>query len=71
MTTFDILAKFLEMYPQFHEQLCQYAPGGFNRIIVWFRNGQIFDFTYFNDQKWSLTNYKKPDVNSYIGRYMR
>lgn len=71
MSTFDILAKFLEMYPQFHEQICQYAPGGFRRIIVWFRNGQVFDFTYFNDQKWSLVRHDRPATTSYIGRYMR
>ena len=51
MTTFDILAKFLEMFTQFHEQICHYAPNGFNTITVWFRNGQVFDFTYFSDQK--------------------
>ena len=71
MTTFDILAKFLEMYPQFHEQICQYMPSGFNKIVVWFRNGQVFDFTYYNDQRWQLVNHKKPSTTSYIGRYLR
>ena len=54
MNTFDILAKFLEMYPQFHEQICQYAPNGSYGIIVWFKNGQTFDFTYFSDTNWTF-----------------
>ena len=59
MTTFDILAKFLEMFTQFHEQICHYAPNGFNTITVWFRNGQVFDFTYFSDQKWHLSIHER------------
>ena len=54
LTTVDILSKFLEMYPQFHEQICQYAPNGFNSITVWFNNGLTFDFTYFSDQNWTF-----------------
>ena len=71
MHTFDILVKFLEMYPQFHEQICQYAPSGFNTIIIWFKNGQVFDFTYHSDQQWTLTNHKKPSTTSYIGRFTK
>lgn len=67
MSTIDILAKFLEMYPQFHEQICQYAPAGFNTITVWFKNGQVLDFTYFNDQDWKLVNHKK-HINGRYGR---
>lgn len=70
MSHFNILAKFLEMYPQFHEQICQYAPNGSYCITVWFKNGQTFDFTYFSDQSWSLTNHKKPNTTNYIGRFM-
>lgn len=71
MTTFDILAKFLEMYPQFHEQIYQYAPNGFSGITVWFRDGRVFDFTYFSDQRWTLVNHRKHDITSYVGRYLR
>lgn len=72
MNTIDILAKFLEMYPQFHAEICQYAPVGFNRITVWFRNGQVFDFTYYSDQNWNLVNHKnyRSMTGSYIGRYL-
>ena len=69
MNHVDILAKFLEMYPQFHEQISHYAPGGFNTIIVWFKNDQVFDFTYHSDQQWNLSNHKRPSTTSYIGRF--
>lgn len=70
MSTFDILAKFLEMYPQFHEQICQYAPNGSYCITVWFKNGQTFDFTYFNDNRWNLAR-RERSRTSYLGRYAR
>jgi hypothetical protein len=74
MTTFDILAKFLEMYPQFHEQICQYAPNGFSSIIVWFKNGQTFDFTYFTDNTWSFRPHERRKYAyqpAYKGRFLR
>ena len=69
MDHFDILAKFLEMYPQFHDQICQYAPNGYCCIAVWFKNGQSFNFTYFSDNQWNLSRREKPTAN-YQGRYL-
>lgn len=70
MSYFDILAKFLEMFPQFHEQICQYAPNGLNCITVWFRNGQVLDFTYNSLFDWHLVKHKEytyptHDITSY------
>lgn len=59
MSYFDILAKFLEMFPQFHEQICQYAPNGVNSITVYFKNGQELDFTYNSLFDWNLVKHKK------------
>lgn len=69
MDHFDILAKFLEMYPQFHDQICQYAPNGYCCIAVWFKNGQAFNFTYFSDNQWRLTRREKT-TTEYQGRYL-
>ena len=69
MSTFDILAKFLEMFPQFHEQICQYAPNGANSITVYFKNSQELDFTYKSDTDWELVNHKKSFVHYIGGRY--
>lgn len=72
MTTFDTLAKFLEMFPQFHEQICQYAPNGLNSITVWFKNNQVLDFTYISDNQWRLINHKKHAYPTYdIGNLWR
>ena len=70
MSYFDILAKFLEMYPQFHEQICRYAPNGNNCITVWLSNGKVFDFVYISDNRWSLSN-NKIRKTEYVGRYLR
>lgn len=71
MHTIDILAKFLELHPQFHEQICQYAPNDRNGITVWFRNGRIFDFNCFSDQTWHLISHRELACNNYSGRYIR
>ena len=59
MSTFDILAKFLEMFPQFHALIREYAPNGACSITVWFNNGQTFDFTYFSDNLWELRDHNR------------
>ena len=71
MRHFDIFAKFLEMYPQFHEQIQYWAPNGFHKIAVWLKSGQAFIFTYFSDNDWDLVRQCKPSINDYIGRYAR
>lgn len=75
MSHFDILAKFLEMYPQFHEQICQWKPNGLNTITVWFKNGQDFDFAYFDDTHWTLRPHTRRKYTylsgSGAGRFMR
>ena len=70
MSYFDILAKFLEMYPQFHNQIHFWAPNGFNSIIVWMKNEQVFDFTYFSDNRWNLVRRKEQNTG-YVGRYLK
>ena len=56
MNHVDILAKFLEMFPQFHSTIKAYSPSGMNTIIVEFRNNTGFPckFTYYNDHDWSF-----------------
>lgn len=74
MDHFDTLAKFLEMYPQFHDQIYQYAPNGSYCITVWFRNGQTFDFTYFSDNNWTFRVHERrkyTTVPAYQGRYLK
>ena len=70
MSYFDILAKFLELYPQFHEQIHYWSPNGFHRITVWMRNNQIYEFSYFSDNRWTLVR-RKEKTDNYIGRYLR
>lgn len=69
MSNFDIFAKFLEMYPQFHEQIQFWSPNGFKRITVWMKNNQIFDFTYYSDTNWNLVRHGKNE--EYIGRFAK
>ena len=73
MSHFNTLAKFLEMYPQFHEQICQYAPNGSYCITVWFKNGQTFDFRYFSDTDYTLRVHERRKYTyqpAYKGRYL-
>ena len=57
MTHVDILAKFLEMFPQFHSAIKAYAPAGYNTILIEFRNNFSYPckFAYHSDQNWSFT----------------
>ena len=81
MSSFDILAKFLEMYPQFHDQICKWKGNDSDSIIVWFNNGQVFDFMYFSDNNWKLRPHFKHVSTSitlpsnpkeeYVGRYVK
>lgn len=50
----DMLAKFLEMFPHYKEQICQWSPKGRHSIRVKMHSGQSLEFTYFNDNEWSL-----------------
>lgn len=56
MDHIDILAKFLERFPQWHESISAYSPAGPNSIIVEFRDGtlQRCRFTYNSDRDWYL-----------------
>ena len=59
MTYVDILAKFLEMFPNYQETITQYAPGEHNCITIKLRDGQELDFTYQDDMDWTLANRSK------------
>ena len=69
MSNFDIFAKFLEMYPQFHEQIQFWKANGFHCITVWMKNNQTFDFTYYSDTNWNLS--RKCKDEEYIGRFAK
>lgn len=71
MNVIDILAKFLELHPHYHEQTHQYAPNGKNTIRIWFRDGRIFDFTYTNEHIWNLIRCAGVCENKYNGRFLR
>lgn len=59
MTYADILAEFLKRFPQYQEQICQYAPGERNCITVKLKNGTELDFTYTDDHEWTLSDRSK------------
>jgi hypothetical protein len=50
----DILAKFLSMFPQYQELICQWSPRAGHAIRVKTHSGQSLDFTYYNDREWTL-----------------
>ena len=69
MNKVDILAKFLELYPYYHDKIHQYAPESRNTIKIWFKDGRTFDFTYSGNQNCRLIN-NRDVVNNYSGRYL-
>lgn len=55
MGYYDILAKFLEMFPQFMERARFWQPGdNRNAIRVELVDGKTYRFSYYNDDEWDL-----------------
>lgn len=56
MGYYDVLAKFLSMFPQFIERIRYWSPGSTPRTITAeMADGQQYVFTYWNDNEWDLT----------------
>ena len=51
----DILAKFLRMFPEYQEEICQWSPRPKRTIRVKTKSGRSMDFTYYNDTEWTLS----------------
>lgn len=55
MGYYDILAKFLGMFPQFMEKARFWQPGADrNTIHVELVGGKTYKFSYYNDDEWDL-----------------
>jgi hypothetical protein len=50
----DILAKFLEMFPQYQDQVKTWTPHGRCAIKVELRDRGKLDFTFHSNTDWSL-----------------
>lgn len=50
----DILAKFLELFPNYQEHVTQWSPQRGRCIKITLRNNQRLLFTYQHDRDWSL-----------------
>lgn len=57
----DILATFLKKFPQYTDEVVQWAPAGKNAIKVKLRDGSGLTFTYTDDIRWNLNS----DVSFY------
>lgn len=56
MGYYDILAKFLGLFPQFMEKARFWQPGAdCNTISVELVDGQQYVFSYWNEKEWNLT----------------
>lgn len=52
----NILAKFLIIFPEYQERICQWSPNNDNTINVKTHTGQSLMFTYYNDREWTLSS---------------
>lgn len=50
----DILAKFLELFPTYVDQVTQWAPSGRRGIVMTLKNGVGLSFIYRDDVTWTL-----------------
>ena len=55
MTSADILAEFLILFPTFQETICEYRPISIRGINVTLHDGTELHFTYFDKFNWSLS----------------
>ena len=54
MRYIDILAKLLDMFPVYVDNISSWSPAGDNRIRVETKDMRAFEFTYFGDSYWML-----------------
>ena len=54
MRYIDILAKFLDMFPNYMNKLVMWGPCGTNSIKVNMGDQLELKFTYVDDRNWSL-----------------
>ena len=54
MTSADILAEFLILFPAFQETIYEYRPTSIRGINVTLLDGTELHFTYFDKSNWSL-----------------
>jgi hypothetical protein len=57
MTHTSILAKFLELFPEYQNKIRLWQPKGHNSIKVETRTGQKLEFVYQDDKNWILGSY--------------
>lgn len=54
MRHIDILAKFLDMFPMYMNNVSNWAPAGNHCIRVETKDLKAFEFAYFGDAYWKL-----------------
>lgn len=73
MSSIDIFAKFLELYPEFQDKIYAWAPYEENSIRMMLRTGDgVFEFTYVDDEHHELilqNPYPKPDRSKLLKIY--
>lgn len=55
MRYIDILAKFLDMFPQYMNKVSSWAPAGNHCIRVVLTDLSSVEFVYFGDAYWKLS----------------
>lgn len=50
----DILAKFLDMFPDYVNKVSNWYPKGNQCILVVTKDRTVVEFTYFDDTYWKL-----------------
>ena len=56
MSHVDILAKFLEMFPNHMSKLVMWEPYSENAVKVSTNDGAEITFAYFDDRNWTLSS---------------
>ena len=57
MKPIDLLVKFLQLFPMYHEQIHAYTPAGEFTLVIDFKDGKQYKFVYFNDNNWTFGRY--------------
>ena len=50
----DILAKFLDMFPDYVNKVSSWSPAGNQCIRIEMKNFMVVEFSYFGDDYWKL-----------------
>lgn len=73
MSSIDIFAKFLELYPEFQDKVSDWAPFEENSIKMSLSDGSgTFEFTYVDEEHYELilhAEYPKPDRSKLLKAY--